>query len=130
LAAVVDSVQRRRAYSIRIIERRELSGVAIEDNAMHRAIHHVESDCDAEVVYSEEFSFACARRRDGREVAIVIQETMNDVPRVRIEAGDLARVVDRRRDRADGVRIVNISGKLPGVDVLGICASLIEPVIQ
>jgi hypothetical protein len=101
--------------------------VAIVDNAVHARAVDVESHCDAKIVYSKElrFSYVGARPGDGREVAVDIHETVHDTCCfVRIEAGDLAGVVDRRRDRADRVRIVDVSGEFPGVDVVSVAVAI------
>src|SRR5579863_9664970 len=79
LAEVVDPVESCAARSI-WIERGELAGVAIENYAVLNSVDDVEPDRDAEIVYSEKLGLACAWCIDGCEVAVVIQETVNDVP--------------------------------------------------
>ena len=79
LAEVVDPVESCAGRSI-WIERGGLAGVAIENYAVLNSVDDVEPDRDAEIVYSEKLGLARTGRIDCREVALVIQETVNGAP--------------------------------------------------
>ena len=78
------------------IERGEFTGVTVENNAMLNSVDDVESHCDAEIVDFEELRFARTGRINCREVAVLVEETVNSPPYIRIETSDPAEIVDRR----------------------------------
>ena len=104
-------------------------GVAIVDKAVHARAIDVESYRDAEIVDSEEFSFGRAGRIDIREVAVVVEEAVNVARGVRVEAGNPAQVIDRRRDGADRVRKDDVRGECSGVDVVSVAVAMAVRVV-
>ena len=126
LAAVVDPVERRTAGRgrIRIIQPGDRVGEAIVDDAVIDPVDDVESHRHAEIVDSEELGCARAGPVDGREVAVDVEETVSDVAGIGVKAGDLAEIVDCRRNCADCMRIVDVDGKLAGVDVVGVAVAV------
>ena len=60
---------------------------------------------------------------------MVVQETMNGAPGIGVEPGDVAMVVDRRRNRADPRGIIDVGRKLAGVDVLSVAVAIARRVV-
>ena len=108
VALVIDSVEQCKAGGVRIVQRDECAHLGIVDDAVRDAVDNVKANRDAVIVQSKELRLGRARRVHGREDAMVVHETVNDAPGIGVEPGDVALVVDRRRNRADPRRVIDV----------------------
>jgi hypothetical protein len=123
ITLVIDPVEGRRDRVRNVVQRGEFARGDIVDDAVRDVVDNVKADRNAIIVHSKEFGLTPALHVDGFEDAMVVQETVNETLVIGVESGDVAIVVDRRRNRAtrpSGIRmrIIDVFRKRAGRDIV------------
>jgi hypothetical protein len=124
IALVIEPVQDRRAGGVRVVQRGESAGPAVIDEAVRDSVDDVEADGDAAIIQPQKLGLRCAGRVDRGESTMLVEETVNGSPGIGVKAGKVAFVVDRRRDRANPGRIVDVGREPAGPDVIGVAVAV------